>query len=355
MYFHKDMIANSRAGKEQWAEVDYARKAFDASEALMANSMAQVGLKTNAGFIPRDVYQDFDNVTVEVMRLDDGDAFLNDLLGLNTSVSIGKLTQQFRQASDAGRIQSSMSGQVGVKMDQVEYKYDGCIIPVHDGGFSRNWREVEAQGSEGFDALIDDQREVVKSMRIHYADAWLDGHKDKNGQFMNIDGVQWEGVRGDSRVEQFNIGASGLNFDFTLDTNSGEDIKAAFIAVRDQLTIENKCGMDITFYVSEEISSNLERKFSTQYDAKIIHQELEDLRRVAGIKVSNKLVGNEMFGMVLNRDKVRVVTGMGINTVAMPRARYNDNHEFAVWGAAGYQVRNDYYGNTCVIYAADMG
>ena len=121
---------------------------------------------------------EFDNTTVTVMHSDDGDTYLNDLMPLSTSVSIGKLTHRFRQASDAGRIQTSMTGQIGVKMDQVEYKFGGTIVPITDGGFDRNWREWNAQSSEGFDALIDDQRETVRALRGNLADQFLDGHKD---------------------------------------------------------------------------------------------------------------------------------------------------------------------------------
>lgn len=354
MYFSKKMITN-QAGKNQFADVVGARKAFEVSQNIHAPALKAAGFAVNEGIIPRDVYQDFDNVTVEVMTSDDGDTFLNDLLGLSVSVNIGKLTQQFRQASDAGRVQTSMSGQIGVKMDQVEYTYDGSIIPVHDAGFYRNWREWNAQGSEGFDALIDDQRETVKSVRRHYADEFLDGHRDKDGNFIVVDGLSYQGIRNDSRVEQFNIGASGLNFDFTSTANTGDEIKAAFISVRDAMYITNKCEMDLTYYISREMASNFERKFSTQYDARLINQELASLIGVASIKVSSKLTGNEFFGMPLSRDKVRIVTGMGINTVALPRQFYNSDYKFATWGAAGYQIRTDYNSNTCVIYAADMG
>jgi len=162
MYFHKDLVGNSRAAREQWAEVVAARNGANMNERMFVNTGQ---LRVNEGLIPQDVYQEFDNVTVERMRSDDGDTFLNDLLPLSRSVSIGKLVHKFRQASDAGLAQTSMTGQIGVKMDQVEFTYDGSIIPVHDTGFSRNWREWNAQTSEGFDALIDDQRESVATLR----------------------------------------------------------------------------------------------------------------------------------------------------------------------------------------------
>lgn len=348
MLLQRSIIGNSRLGQEQYDEVQFLRRMANNQEGLIAASVRQAGeqITVNAGFIPRDVYQDFDNVTVERFRSDDGDTFLNDLLPLSRSLPIGKLTQQFRQASDAGRVQTSMTGQIGVKMDQVEYTYDGSIVPIHDAGYSRNWREWSAQTSEGFDALIDDTRETVGAVRRKLADDFLDGHNDVQGNAIVVDGLSWLGMRNDSRVAQVS-----LSFDFTDVTKTGDEIKAAFIAeIRDVMWITNLCEKDLTYYVSRQIMSNFERKFSIQYDAKLILAELSGLMGVSTIKVTSKLTGNQLMGFPLSADSVRPLVGMGLNTVAMPRPVYNSNYEFVVWAAIGFQVRTDFAGNTCAIY-----
>jgi len=347
MIFQKKVIGNSRAAIEQWEAVVEARRGANMQEITFQRN----GLVSNAGLIPQDVYQEFDNVTVERMRSDDGDTFLNDLLPLSRSVSIGKLTHKFRQASDAGNAQTSMSGQIGLNMDQVEYTYDGSIIPVHDTGFFRNWREWNAQTSEGFDALIDDQRESVATLRRHMADQFLDGHKDANGQTIVVDGLSWTGMRNDARVAQVDLGAGGVNFDFTDTTKTGVEIKAAFIAVRNVLWIDNNCERDAVYYVSREVAANMERKFSTSYDSRTIMQELATLMGVAAIKTSSKLSGNELMAFPLDSNFVRPIVGMGVNTVALPRPVYNSNYEFAVWGAVGFEIRTDYAGNSCAMFA----
>lgn len=354
MLFQRSIVGNSRAAAEQWADVTQGRVMANAAEAQHVAAMRANGLQLhgNQGIIPQDVYQEFDRVAVDRFRSDDGDTFLTDLLPLSRSVNIGKLVHKFRQSSDAGHAQTSMSGQIGVKMDQVEYSYDGSIIPVHDTGFHRGWREWNAQTSEGFDALIDDNRESVATLRAHLADTFLDGHADANGNTIVVDGISWQGMRNDSRVAQVDLGGGGLNFDFTDNAATGEQIKAAFIQLRDTLWIANKCEQDATYYISREIASNFERKFSTQYDAKLIMQEMASLMGVAAIKVSSKLSGNEIMAFPLDQNRIRPMVGMGLNTVAMPRPVYNSDYQFVVWGAIGFEIRTDFAGRTCALYAS---
>ena len=351
MLFSKKLMGNSRAGKDQWAAVEAERKSAQLQEHAFIGNGTLIG---NKGLIPQDVYQEFDNVTVERFRSDDGDTYLNDLLPMSKSLSLGKLVNRFRQASDAGHAQTSMGGQVGVKSDQVQYTYDGSIIPIHDAGFSRKWREWNAQSSEGFDALIDDQREVVATIRRHLADNFLNGHVDCDGNVIVLDGLSWAGMKNDSRVAAIDLDASQINFDFTDNAQTGAAIKAAFIEIRDIMWITNKCEKELTYYISREIASNFERKFSAQYDAKIIMQELADLMGVATLKVSSKLTGNELMGFPLDSNSIRPMVGMALNTVAMPRPVYNSDYEFVVWGAIGFEVRTDFAGNTCAFFAREI-
>jgi hypothetical protein len=353
MIFTQNSINSQRLTADQWKAVQMARNAANVHERIHAAAMREHGFSVNEGLIPRDVYQEFDRTAAEVMRSDNGDAFLLDLMANSRSVSIGKIVSKYRQVSDAGVAQTSMTGQIGVKLDQTENTYDGTIVPVHDAGFGRNWRELAAGRSEGFDALVDDNREVNVTLRAHMADTFLDGHTDKDGNYIKVDALDWQGMRNDSRVAQVDLGAAGVNFDFTDTTKTGAEIKAAWIEVRDTLWIDNNCEQDAVYYISREMASNFERKFSTSYDAKTIQQELADLQGVKEIKTSSKLSGNEFMAMVLDGGNmvVRPIVGMNINTVAMPRPVYNSDYAFVVWSAVGWQVRNDYNGQTCALFA----
>ena len=347
MYCSKSLACNhSFAAKEQFKEVETARKMYTLNE----QNFVKMGLApaVNVGLVPQDVYKDFDRTAVQVMTDDQGDPYLNDIMPLSKSLSIGKLTTRYHQVSDAGRVQTSIGGQVGVKMDRTEYKNDGAIIPITDSGFYRQWREREGQMSEAFDALIDDNREVVKTVRESIADQFLDGHFDVKGNPIVIDGLQWDGMRNDTRVNQVS-----LVFDFTDDSQTCAAIKAAYIdEIRNVLWITNNCGKDVTYYVSKTIASIWEQRFENTDGTRKTIEELEALMGVASIKVSGKLVGNQIMGFPLDSSVIQPVVGMGINTVALPRPIYNSDHQFAVLGAIGFLLKNDFYGNSCAIYAS---
>ncbi len=352
MLYTKDLVTNSRIAQLHLKERDLQRNAANVQEAVHAQALQASGLAVNSGRIPQDVYREFDNVTVERMRLDDGDTFLNDLMPLTKTVNIGKLIYENRRASGAGMAQTSMSGQTGIKFDQAEFNYDGTIVPIHDLGFFRNFRELAAGTAEGFDALIDDQRETTANLREHIVDTCMDGHKDAQGNFIKMKGYDWQGMRNDGRVAAIDLGAGGINFDFTDTTNTGDDIKKAFLQVRDALRITNKCGRDLTVYVSNEIATVWEGNFSSEYSGGRIIDQLAGVLGIAGIKASNKLSGNEMMLFPLDGVSVRPVSGMGMSTFALPRPLYNSNHEFVTAAAVGWMVNNDFSGNTCAGFAS---
>lgn len=355
MIFTQSYLRANRSAQAQIDDRDGARLAYEANERAMAPMLNARNVAVNEGLIPQDVYQEFDNVTVERFRSDDGDTFLNDLLPNSRAINIGKLVHKFRKASDAGKAQTSMTGQIGVKTDSVDFSYDGTIVPVQDTGFGRNWREVNAHNSEGFDALVDDQRESVGTIRRHLADSFLDGHKDKQGELIVVDGLSWSGMRNDSRVVQFNIGASGINFDFTDQSQTYTAIENAFKQVRDALWITNNCREENTYYVSREIASNFERNSSESYNSEKILNRLAQLMGVKEIKASSKLSGNELMALPLSNGLVRPIVGMAVNTIAMPRPQYNSNHDFAVWSAIGFEIRTDFNNRKCALFAQDLG
>lgn len=348
MYFSKELVANAeghvqRATNAQWNEVVARRRYFNEVEKQHA---AMTG--NAAAVIPQDVYREFDNVTKRIMRSDEGDVLLNDLMPLARAINIGKIEYQFRRSSDSGNAQTSLSGQTPILMDKAQYSYDKAIIPVHQDGFGRQWRELEGQRSEGFDGLIDDQENSVRAVRRQMVDYVLDG--DANIVF---NGTTWTGLRNDSRVASVDLGASGLNIDLTSSAADADDIRNAFRSMRDTLRISNNAMGGVTFYVSREIMTNLERYYAdTDAGFGTLLKALLQLNGIAAIKETAKLSGNEVIGMVLSNEFIRPLVGMGVNTTAIPRVNPFDAHNFITWGAMGIQVITDYDGRTGVLYAS---
>lgn len=349
MYFSKELIANSgttsaRNYNRQWAEVEQRRRFGNAQDEALARMAGNA-----AAIIPRDVFQEMDMQTKTIMRADEGDAILNDLSPLAKGVDIGKIEYKYRQASDSGNAKTTLSGQTVVTMDKTDYKYDSAIIPVHQDGFGREWREYAGQRSEGFDALIDDQANSVRATRRQMVDYILDGTG------ITFNGVSWDGIRNDSRVARVDLDSDGLNVDFTSASTTGANMRVAFKSMRDTLRITNNAYGDATVYVSREIYTNLERHYNENDVG--YGTILEDLLKLAGIgaiKESSKLSGNELFMAMLSSEFIQPLVGMGVNTIAIPRVNPMDAHNFMTWGAMGIQVKNDYAGRTGVLYAAEF-
>ncbi|MEK9714055.1 MAG: major capsid protein, partial [Thalassolituus sp.] len=336
--------ASERNFNKQWKEVQERRRFANAQEEALAKMAGNA-----AAVIPRDVYLEMDMRPKKIMRADEGDAILNDLLPLAKGVDIGKIEYKYRQASDSGNAKTTLSGQTVVNMDKTQYKYDSAIIPVHQDGFGREWREVAGLKSEGFDAFLDDQDNATRSVRRQMVDYVLDG----TGIVFN--GVSWDGIRNDSRVARVDLDSDGLNVDFTSASTTGADMRVAMKSLRDTLRITNNAYGDATVYVSREIYTNLERHYNeNDVGYGTILSDLLKLAGIGAIKESSKLSGNELFMAMMNNEFIQPLVGMGVNTIAVPRVNPFDAHNFITWGAMGIQVKNDYDGKTGVLYAAEF-
>ncbi|MGB2063593.1 MAG: major capsid protein [Marinomonas gallaica] len=347
MYGHNEvneLFANSasslRQAQAQFAETQQ-RRAF-------ANNKEQKMFGNAAAVIPRDVYLEFDSVTKKIMRNDEGDTILNDLLGLSRAIDIGKIEYKYRRVSDSGNAVTTLSGQTAITMDKAAYSYDSAIVPVHQDGFGREWRELAGLRSEGFDALIDDQENSVRAVRRQMVDYILDGSG------VTFNGITWSGLRNDSRVASVDLGGSGLNVDLTSGAVTAQTVRDTFKSLRDTLRITNNVSGQITFYVSREIMSNLERYYSdndggygTMLDAVLA------LNGIAAVKESAKLVGNELFAMELSSSVIQPLVGMSVSTIPLDRPNPMDAYNFMTWGAMGIQVKTDYDGRTGVLYASE--
>lgn len=147
------------------------------------------------------------------------------------------------------------------------------------------------------------------------------------------------------------LSASGLNIDFTSSSATAEQIRNAAIALRDVMKLTNLQYAQQTWYVSGEITSNLERYFSDNYQSDTILQELLKLSGIAAIKEDAQLSGNQILIVPLTAGVIAPIVGQAVGTVADPRQFYNSDYAWRTWGAMGLMVKTDINNRKSVIYA----
>jgi len=331
--------ANAKTAKdkrimgEQWIEANALRVAG-------LPALTQMLEMTNAAQTPAEAYREFDSTTKIEARSQGEFSTLTKLLQVARSVNIGKEVFEHRKASKAGQGQTSMSGQIGIKMDHVDYKYAGTIVPIHDIGFGRTWREVESMRAEGFDALVDDSRETELSLMERLNGYMWDGDAD-----IKVKGRSWLGIKGDPSIATATIG-----LDLSLAASSATDIQNEVKRIRDILRITNKCSQDLRLAVSQEIMSNWERPTSlADIGFRNILEFVMSLRGIKDVYEDPELSGNEFFMYWDSQEGFHPVVGMGISSYAVQRQAHNDDFNFVKWCAQGWLAKTDFTGNKCAL------
>lgn len=347
--------ANKRAMQVQWNTLQTYREAAEAGHGalmplldMIANNdktfaQSELYLKVNAGRSPADAYLEFDQTTKMEQNPEGEHATLMRLMAKARSVDIGKQAFEYRKSSTAGTANSSLSGQIGVNLDHVDYSYAGTVVPIHDVGYGRRWRDVEGMKSDGFDAIVDDAAESELTLLRK-----MDSYLFEGDAAINIKGNVWLGIKNDPTVVQYT-----LNVDLSDETAAATAIRDEFRAARDVLRITNKCSKDLNVGVSQEIMSNLERPFSTADGTfgTILDYVLK-LRGIGEIYEDSKLVGNEIVMYWADPQGFHSVIGMAMSTYAKPRLFHNSDYEFIKWAAVGFLAKTDYSGNKCALFGS---
>lgn len=215
----------------------------------------------NAGQSPKMLYREWDNQTIQQFRLDEGDNILNKLMPLARSLPIGRTVLENARSSDNGEFQQSMTGEHESIYDNTDYDLDGTLVPVSSNGFKRNWRESEQLSLEDFDDASIQQSEATRTHRQGVIGSFMDGHRDKSGALITEKGLTWAGVRADSRVDQVDLGAGGLNIDLSAPATAAQDIYDTFAALSQRRQVTNKVSAPAAWFLSLEIFWNITTKF----------------------------------------------------------------------------------------------
>ncbi|KMQ86128.1 phage coat protein, partial [Lasius niger] len=263
---------------------------------------------------------------------------LNDLMPLSRSVRLEESVYEYARTGGRGWAHTSMSGQIGAALDAKSYTFDGTMVPIHDSGFKFNWRDPVFNKGSALSSLADAQAGSVDDVRRQYVDYIWEGFRDAAGNFIKFDDKTWKGLRHDERVAQVTL---TVNFATSTDPKA---MRAAAIALRDVLKLQNYQYGQQTWYVSSEIMSNWEQYF----DVNALRTVLEELKKLAGIsdiKEDAELSGNEIVIIPLAAGVIAPIVGQAFGTVADPRQFYNSDYVWRTWGAAGLMVKQDINAN----------
>ena len=351
-YFDEALVANSRPHAVMWNQVQAQREAFHNAEEALAPLMSQaMGLRVNqAAVLPRDAWLEMDTITKTLMRGDDGDAYMADLMPLARAVNIGKIRFDYRVSSDAGTVRRSMSGQVPDVMGKTEYYYRSAIVPIFNTSYGRSWREWNSLQSEGFDAIMDDQENHVHNLRKNMAQYALDG--DTNLVFNGTAGF---GIRTHPLSKSINLGTAvgGANIDLSATATTSDAVIAFINGPLGALLDANEVTAPVNLYISRDIARNWDRQYSGAAGFKqgTLLNWVEANRRINKVAVTNQLTGNQFFGFVPDPQVIRPLIGMAVNTTAMVRTNPVDDYNFLVMGAMGIDIRGDYNNKSGVFYS----
>jgi hypothetical protein len=344
-YFDKALLNSSASHKNWWEDVCADRQYFHNKEEELAD------VRNASSILPTDAWKEFDGITRRVMRNDEGQAYMQDLMPLAKTVNIGKLVHLSRVSSDAGQVVRSMSGQVPVPMDKVTYDHRGAPVPIFSTAYGREWREWNTMQSENFDALSDDQEAHTAKIRRDMAQYALYGDAS-----IAVKGYKAYGILNSPLTKLLNLGTAGGGANIDLTTADSNAIEAYFSGPFGVMLDANLIVGKVNVYVSPEIARNLDKPYSTAEGFKM-GSRLDWLlknRRINKIGVSYELTGNQFFGFVPSAEYVRPLIGMAVNTTAKVRTNPTDNYQFLIMGAMGIEVRADFNGKSGVFASTDI-
>lgn len=293
----------------------------------------------------RRLYKAYDQTVLKQFEPNTEFTLLNDLMPLSRSVRLEESVYEYARTGGRGWAHTSMSGQIGAALDAKSYTFDGTMVPIHDSGFKFNWRDPVFNKGSALSSLADAQSGSVDDVRRQYVDYIWEGFRDAAGNYIKFDDKTWKGLRHDERVAQVTL---TVNFATSTDPKA---MRAAAIALRDVLKLQNMQYGQQTWYVSSEIMSNWEQYFDVN-SLRTVLEEISKLSGIAAIKEDAELTGNEIVIVPLQAGVIAPIVGQAFGTVADPRQFYNSDYVWRTWGAAGLMVKQDINGHYSVIHAS---
>ena len=346
MYFTKENLATNARMQGHWNELWAQRNIFNAQhDAMIAANKANMTsemLACNAvGGFAKEFWKEIDNQIIELNTEEIGIEIVNDLMGVQTVLPIGKTLKMYSVSGDINdEVVMSMDGQAPHGFDHTEYGSDGDPIPMFSAGYGVNWRLAHGLNTVGIDLALDSQRLKLKKFNKARVKFYLEGNEN-----MVVDGHKAMGIKTHKNTQQL-----------TLTT----DLKAAtFDQLIDFFTIgefgvmarNNFVAKYDVMWVSPDVMANLARPHIV--NGAVVGSVLQTVMPfapVGEIRQSFALKGNEIIAYQRRRDVISPLIGMTTGVVPVPRTMPTDNYNFKIMSAEGLQITCDMLGRSGVVY-----
>ncbi|EGM7791136.1 TPA: major capsid protein [Escherichia coli] len=346
MYFTKENLATNARMQGHWNELWAQRNIFNAQhDAMIAANKANMTsemLACNAvGGFAKEFWKEIDNQIIELNTEEIGIEIVNDLMGVQTVLPIGKTLKMYSVSGDINdEVVMSMDGQAPHGFDHTEYGSDGDPIPMFAAGYGVNWRLAQGLNTVGIDLALDSQRLKLKKFNKARVQFYLNGNEN-----MVVDGHKAMGIKNHKNTQQL-----------TLTTNL---TTAEFDALIDFFTIgefgvlarNNFVAKYDVMWVSPEIMANLARPHIV--NGAVVGSVLNTVMPfapVGEIRQTFALKGNEIIAYQRRRDVISPLIGMTTGVVPVPRTMPTDNYNFKIMSAEGLQITCDMLGRSGVVY-----
>lgn len=343
MYFTKNALQANANLRAQWGLMWDMRN--QANARLAANA--------DIGFT-REFWAELDNQIVQNRDTVDGIEIINDLMGLQKVLNVGKTANLFNTQGDiADDVSISIDGHAPFSWDQSDYDQDGDPIPVFTAGYGVNWRHSVGLSSVGIDLALDSQLVKLRKFNKKRVAYYLNG--DSN---IAVNGYAAQGLLNHRNSSKIDLNAAG----YDLTSASPEEV-LAFFGPTGAFGVNaraNKVTRYDVLWVSQEIWANIARPYVVSLSGSngivsgSVLDAIKPYMMVGDIRPTYALTGNEFVGYERRADVLQPLVGQATSVFAMPRPTPLDNFNFMIWSAEGIQIKRDGEGLSGVVYGADL-
>jgi len=357
MYFSKETLAaNSRLGghwNELWANRNIWNATNNSMIAVNRAHMTPEMLACNAvGGFAREFWAEVDNQILQMRDQEEGMEIINDLMGVQTVLPVGKTAKLYNVVGDiADDVSVSIDGQAPFSFDHTEYDSDGDPIPVFTAGYGVNWRHAAGMNSVGIDLVLDSQSAKLKKVNKRRVAYYLSG--DSNIQ---VQGYPAQGMKNHRNTKKINLGAGAGGANINLTTATQAQLiefygKGAFGTT----ARTNKVAQYDIQWVSPEIWANYAQPYVVNgVITGTVLQAILPFAPVKEVRPTFALSGNEFIAYQRRRDVISPLIGMAQGVIPLPRPLPNVNYNFQIMSAEGLQITADDQGLSGVVYGANL-